>query len=71
MKTRREFLAAAAAMGATTGLGGLAAQPVSRSRWAERRDLFAEGVASGDPGPDSVLLWTRASRREIRARPSR
>ena len=33
----------------------------SRSRWVERRDLFAEGVASGDPAPDSVLLWTRAS----------
>jgi alkaline phosphatase D len=35
----------------------------SRSRWVERRDLFAEGVASGDPGPDTVLLWTRASAR--------
>lgn len=33
----------------------------SRSRWIERRELFAEGIASGDPGPDSVLLWTRAS----------
>ncbi|HKV12227.1 MAG TPA: alkaline phosphatase D family protein [Thermoanaerobaculia bacterium] len=33
----------------------------SHSRWVERRDLFAEGVASGDPAPDSVLLWTRAS----------
>ena len=27
--------------------------------WRERRDLFPEGVASGDPHPDSVLLWTR------------
>ena len=27
----------------------------------ERRDLFAEGVASGDPDSTSVLLWTRAS----------
>jgi len=27
----------------------------------ERRDLFAEGVASGDAAPDSVHLWTRAS----------
>ncbi|MBS0335079.1 MAG: alkaline phosphatase D family protein, partial [Proteobacteria bacterium] len=25
----------------------------------ERRDLFPEGVASGDPQPDSVILWTR------------
>ena len=27
--------------------------------WRERRDLFPEGVASGDPTPDSILLWTR------------
>lgn len=27
----------------------------------ERRDLFAQGVASGDPDSNSVLLWTRAS----------
>src|SRR6185503_17467858 len=59
--TRREFVAsAAAAMGATVAWG--APRPVgSRTRWVERRDLFAQGVASGDPGPDSVLLWTRAS----------
>ena len=25
----------------------------------ERRDLFPQGVASGDPTPDSVILWTR------------
>jgi alkaline phosphatase D len=58
--TRREFIAAAAAMGATWACAGRRAAP-SRSRWVERRDLFAEGVASGDPAPDSVLLWTRAS----------
>jgi alkaline phosphatase D len=58
--TRREFIAGAAAMGATLAWG--APRPWrSRRRWAERRDLFAEGVASGDPHPDSVLLWTRAS----------
>ncbi|MGB8132328.1 MAG: alkaline phosphatase D family protein, partial [Candidatus Angelobacter sp.] len=27
--------------------------------WHERRDLFPEGVASGDPNSNSVLLWTR------------
>ena len=58
--TRREFIAAAAAMGATWACAGPRALR-SRSRWVERRDLFAEGVASGDPGPDSILLWTRAS----------
>ncbi|PYQ67623.1 MAG: hypothetical protein DMF53_01440 [Acidobacteria bacterium] len=25
----------------------------------ERRDLFPQGVASADPHPDSVILWTR------------
>ena len=58
--TRREFIAGAAAMGATLAWGD--ARPArSRLRFVERRDLFAEGVASGDPHPDSVLLWTRAS----------
>ncbi len=33
----------------------------SRLRVVERRECFAQGVASGDPHPDSVLLWTRAS----------
>src|SRR5918999_2436700 len=58
--TRRAFVAAAAAMGATIAW---AAQRPARSNqpWVERRDLFAEGVASGDPAADSVLLWTRYS----------
>src|SRR4051794_24813922 len=58
--TRRGFLRAAAAMGATFAWSDAFAAP-SRRRWFERRDLFAEGVASGDPAPDSVLLWTRVS----------
>ncbi|CAM3068756.1 Phosphodiesterase [Sphingomonas antarctica] len=28
-------------------------------QWTERRDLYADGVASGDPEPTSVILWTR------------
>src|SRR5512145_319917 len=59
--TRREFVAGtAAAMGATFTWGSPTPSR-SRTRWVERRDLFAQGVASGDPAPDSVLLWTRAS----------
>jgi alkaline phosphatase D len=27
--------------------------------WSERRDLYPEGVASGDPDAHSVLLWAR------------
>ena len=58
--TRREFVAGAAAMGATLAWGETRPWR-SRERFTERRDLFAQGVASGDPHPDSVLLWTRAS----------
>jgi alkaline phosphatase D len=58
--TRREFLAAAAALGATpiwaVGTKNKSARATASH---ERRDLFPEGVASGDPHPDSVLLWTR------------
>jgi hypothetical protein len=31
----------------------------SHIAWRERRDLFPEGVASGDPDSSSVLFWTR------------
>lgn len=27
--------------------------------WRERRDLYPQGVASGDPRPESVILWIR------------
>lgn len=56
--SRRSFLEMAIALGATAAWG----QPVatqSRISWKERRDLYPEGVASGDPGTSSVLLWTR------------
>lgn len=55
--SRREFLAMASAMGASVAWGhrGIA----SSVDWRERRDLYAEGVASGDPTSNSVLLWTR------------
>ncbi|CAM3249323.1 Phosphodiesterase [Sphingomonas antarctica] len=54
---RRAFIAGAAAIGATLAWSGPAR--ASRQRWAERRDLYPEGVASGDPEPTSVVLWTR------------
>jgi len=56
--SRRAFLAVAAAMGATAAWGS----PLGKnyhSVWRERRDLFPEGVASGDPDSNSVLVWTR------------
>ncbi len=55
--SRREFVQLAAAMGASLAWVGTA--QASRTRWKERRDLFPEGVASGDPDPTSVILWTR------------
>src|SRR6476620_10497880 len=54
---RREFIQIAAAMGAALAWGGPAR--ASRSKWSEKRDLYPEGVASGDPDPNSVILWTR------------
>jgi alkaline phosphatase D len=55
---RRTFIAMAAALGATTAFARNAPSS-SRSRWTERRNLYPEGVASGDPDPHSVVLWTR------------
>ena len=54
---RRSLLKAAAAMGASLAWGGPAR--ASTTTWLERRDLFPEGVASGDPDPSGVILWTR------------
>src|ERR1700761_4210055 len=55
---RRNFLASAAAMGATLAWAR-PAPAASRIAWHEARDLYPEGVASGDPDPHSVILWTR------------
>jgi len=54
---RRRFIQIALAMGASVAWAGLPKK--SQARWVERRDLYPEGVASGDPDSDSVILWTR------------
>jgi alkaline phosphatase D len=54
--SRRAFITAA--LGATLAEGLLPTSIAGVAR-VERRDLFPEGVASGDPTPDSALLWTR------------
>lgn len=56
--TRREFVKHAASFGAVLVWGTTRAH-ASTVRWQERRDLFPQGVASGDPTADSVILWTR------------
>lgn len=56
--SRRKFIELASACGAALAFraGFVHASTVE---WTERRDLYPEGVASGDPHPDSVILWTR------------
>ncbi|HEY6922111.1 MAG TPA: alkaline phosphatase D family protein, partial [Steroidobacteraceae bacterium] len=57
--TRRGFIAAAASLGAAPLWARKKGKSSPVATSAERRDLYPEGVASGDPQPDSVLLWTR------------
>jgi len=54
---RREFVQLASALGASLAWSGSAR--ASRISWREARELYPEGVASGDPDPTSVILWTR------------
>jgi alkaline phosphatase D len=56
--TRRKFIEAAASFGASLAWGSASARD-SRVSWSERRDLYPQGVASGDPHHDGVILWTR------------
>jgi alkaline phosphatase D len=64
--TRRWFMEMALALGATAAWGRPA---VARSKisWQERRGIYPEGVASGDPDSSSVLLWTRRPPRNGKA----
>ena len=55
--SRRDFMQVAAAIGASLAWGGPAR--ASRTKWREALQSFPEGVASGDPDPNSVILWTR------------
>ena len=55
---RRNFVASAIALGASFAACRIEPR-ASNVASRERRDLYPEGVASGDPEPDSVLLWTR------------
>jgi len=55
--SRRSFLETAAALGAS--LAWVAPARASQVRWREQRDLYPQGVASGDPDAHSVILWTR------------
>ncbi len=56
---RREFVRFAAAIGASLAWASDSPARASTIAWHERRDLYPEGVASGDPDSESVILWTR------------
>ena len=56
----------AVALGATAAWGQ-STTARSKVAWHERRDIYPEGVASGDPESDSVLLWTRRPPKDGRA----
>ena len=55
---RREFIKQAASLGAALVWGSMGTH-ASTVGWREQRDLYPEGVASGDPDSGSVILWTR------------
>ena len=55
--TRKAFIQMAVALGATAAWGHSLPFPSTVS-WRERRDLYPEGVASGDPDSNIVMLWT-------------
>jgi alkaline phosphatase D len=55
--SRRLFLAVGAALAALPATALRAAGAQRRPVWSS--DPFSLGVASGDPGPSSVVLWTR------------
>jgi alkaline phosphatase D len=54
---RRKFLELAASFGAVLAWDSPSFGSVSG--WRERRDAYPQGVASADPHPDNVMLWTR------------
>ena len=59
MIERRMFLAGSAAAAAGLGPGGALAQPAAAT--STNAGVFRHGVASGDPLPDAVVLWTRVT----------
>ena len=56
--SRREAVATAFALGASLAWP-FRAERRSLGAWRECRDCYPQGVASGDPSADGVILWTR------------
>jgi alkaline phosphatase D len=68
MQSRRQFLARTGATGAAilAPQALLAGSARAQARPVLRSGRFAEGVASGDPGPRAITLWTRVQDLERR-----
>ena len=60
---RRDFLADIARLAALTATIPNDWRVITRARWAD--DPFQLGVASGDPKPTSVMIWTRLAPRPL------
>lgn len=58
---RRSFIGGAFALAASTGLGPIGCAVAPRGRFND--DPFTLGIASGDPFPDGIVLWTRLAPR--------
>jgi alkaline phosphatase D len=56
--TRRNFIKLAASLGATLAWRSANVRAAG-IQWRERREFYPQGVASADPHPNSVILWTR------------
>jgi len=61
--SRRKFLTLSSGLGTILALGGLPTllHGAARQLTSVPGDPFTLGVASGDPTPDSIVLWTRLS----------
>ncbi|MDX1493903.1 MAG: PhoD-like phosphatase N-terminal domain-containing protein, partial [Longimicrobiales bacterium] len=64
--TRRDFLRLGAGAAGVVALGGLPGCGAGRAFRAATHP-FTLGVASGDPSPDGVVLWTRLDRMALEA----
>src|SRR5690349_894716 len=56
---RRTILQSIVAVAATTAFG-CSEEETTEQQAEKSRAYFPQSVASGDPRPDSVVLWTRA-----------
>src|SRR5205085_9770698 len=56
--TRRQALATAAALGVSLAWPWRSPRD-SQTNWWRRTEYYPQGVASGDPVSDGMILWTR------------